>query len=220
MDDRATKLTNALLWLLETRNWARAKLSMAPRDSDQRDVKLYHYLYFSNALDAIDLVRNYLDDAKFPDQVRGHLATSGDFDYARELRGAIIHRGLDPAASGQSGGGHLRFLCPVEIFSSDGRRRHTCSFTYTADLAQALDTAANAAMTDALRDNGLLDPGAHAPDRDGTLAAIGTVRHLPDFAKAWVATTLQGPDWTRIATEVAESRVRNLKGLLSSPLPG
>ena len=220
MDERSTKLTNALLWLLDTRNWARAKLSMAPRDSDQRDVKLYHYLYFSNALDAIDLVRDYLEDAKFLDQVRGYLATSGDFDYARELRSAIIHRGIDPAASGQSGGAHLRFLCPPEIFSFDGRRRHICSFTYTADLAQALDAAANAAMTDALGDSGLLEPGAHAPDREETLAAIGTVKQLPEFAKAWVANTLQGPDWTRIATEVAEGRVRNLKGLLSSPMPG
>ena len=212
-------LTDSLLWHLETRNWARKKLADATRATAPQDIRICHHLYLDNAFAAIDLVAEYYREERFIDLVRANLAKSGDLDYARELRSAVFHRDISMDSPRLSESGSRRSLCPDEVFSHDGRRRHVCSFAYTDDLARALDLAANLAMIAVLEASDLLTSRAHAPDRESTLAAIGAAPNMPEYAKAWVGKTLRGPDGDRVIAELAEARVRRLRGLLTDPTP-
>jgi hypothetical protein len=64
---------------------------------------MYHYLYFSNLFGAVDLVCDYSsaigEKAVFEANIKRGFGNADDYQYARELRNAIVHRGLDPAAA-------------------------------------------------------------------------------------------------------------------------
>jgi hypothetical protein len=55
MNDPGLTFLDGLLWYLETRNWAFEKLTICPIGSQALDIKMYHYLYFSNLFGAVDL---------------------------------------------------------------------------------------------------------------------------------------------------------------------
>lgn len=217
MDEKKVAFLDGLLWYLETRNWAREKLEALPHGGSATDIKIYHYLYFSNAFSAVDLVNDYLTGVDFPESVRAGLIEPGDLDYARELRNAIVHRGLDPTTAGESDGQRAFILCPPEIANRKGGQQFACSFRYTVQLAQVLDGAANAAIADMLASNGLLESAAHLPEKDATLAAIRASRDMPDWAKGMAEQAFEDIDFDHIATDLAATRIRRLKTLLGQP---
>jgi hypothetical protein len=97
MDDPRLLFFDGLLWYLETRNWAFEKIKTCPTGSQGLDIKMYHYLYFSNLFGAVDLVRDYIkaigEKVDFEENIKQGFGNDDDYQYARELRNAIVHRG-------------------------------------------------------------------------------------------------------------------------------
>jgi hypothetical protein len=54
---------DGLLWYLETREWAFKKLQSMSGDVKHFDLKMYHYLYLTNLLGAVDTVRDYMNSS-------------------------------------------------------------------------------------------------------------------------------------------------------------
>jgi hypothetical protein len=217
MNESRTTFLDGVFWYLETRNWAFEKIRLCPRGSQGVDLKMYHYLYFSNLFGAIDIVRDYRrsigETADFDEEVRSRFANHNDYQYARELRNSIVHRGLDPAAAGHADDTLLYVLCPPFVRNRSGKA-FSCSFEYTVQLAEQCNSAASAAIYEFLHDQGFLDPVANAVNKAETLDAIKDSSTMPDWAKRMALQALGKLNFEQMATTIAATRVANLKQLL------
>jgi hypothetical protein len=164
----------------ETRNWTFEKLRTFPHGSQQLDIKMYHYLYFANLFGAVDLLRAYIkasgEKLDFEDRVLQAFPRSDDYRYARELRNAIVHRGLDPAAAGHSDNNILYVLCPSSAANQSGRASYSCSFQYTVQLAERCDSIINPAIFDFLESYGFLNPRQFRSTRIKVWSSFATPR--------------------------------------------
>lgn len=218
LDVRRLSFLDGLLWYLETRNWAFEKLRTCPHGSQQLDIKMYHYLYFANFFGAVDLLRDYIkksgEKLDFEDRVLQAFPRSDDYRYARELRNAIVHRGLDPAAAGHSDNNILYVLCPSSVMNQSEKTSYSCSFQYTVQLAERCNSIVNPAIFDFLKSHGFLDPRQAPINKDQSLEFIRNSTVMPDWAKAMAVQGLNQIDFDQMALEIATARVNNLKRLL------
>src|ERR1039458_7400257 len=104
--DAALRLFGGLLWYLEARNWAFEKMKASPHGSNVFDLRMHHSLFFVNLTSAVDHVADYLKDNKanpeaFIDRIRDGFGKSDDYNYVRELRNSVVHRGFDLSAAGR-----------------------------------------------------------------------------------------------------------------------
>lgn len=212
---------DGLSWYLETRQWAREKIDTCPHGSKGQDIKMFHYLYFANLFSAIDLVDDYLvaaeGGAKFMRaEVQQNFTAPSDFDYALQLRNAIVHRGLDPATAGHSDNQLLFVLCPTGIRKKGGAMELPCTFTYTKELAAECDRAANAAIFQAINQRGFLIEGQFATTPAEHLAAIDASTVMPDWAKIMARSALSEIDFEALATDLDANRVAHIRQLLGA----
>jgi hypothetical protein len=209
---------DGLLWYLETRNWSFGKIKTCPTGSHPRDIKMYHYLYFSNLLGAVDLVADYFTTTgevpNFRSIVKKGFGATDNYKYVRELRNTIVHRGLDPAGAGHTGGKSILVLCPAQVWDRDGNNAYTCTFRYTAELAESCNRIVDIAIFEILDRHGFLNPGRIIVSREQTLHAIKCSTAMPDWAKSMAQNALGEMDFVKIATEIAESKINQLRSLL------
>ena len=141
------QFVDSLIGYLEVRHWAFEKLCSSPISSNLIDLKMHHYLYFTNLFSAIELVSDHVGDASariaFEEHFQKGFAAPGDYFYARELRNAIVHRGLDPAAQGVQKGQKVFAVSPPVVFHRDGKKAYVCTFPLLVDLAAACNTEAS-----------------------------------------------------------------------------
>ena len=207
---------DGLIGYLDIRQWAFEKIRTTPAGSSLIDLRVHHSLYFTNLFGAVDLVRDYLssDEARaFEDHLQQGFAMRGDYPYARELRNSIVHRGLDPAMHGTQRGAFVFAGCPPVVHSINGKKSYVCSVPLLVDLAAACNLATNGAIIAVLERKGLLDPALHAPDEEGTLAAVAAT-DMPDWAKVMATEAFATMDFEAMAAEIAQSRMKGLRSLL------
>lgn len=218
LDAARLSFMDGLLWYLETRNWAFDKLRTCPHGSLLLDIKMYHYLYFANLFGAVDIVRDYIkargERLVFDDRVSQAFPRSDDYRYARELRNAIVHRGLDPAAAAHSDNNFLYVLCPSNVTNQSGTASYSCSFQYTVQLAECCNSAVNAALFEFLESHGFLEPGHATIPKDQALEFIRNSPAMPDWAKAMAAQAFEQLDFNQLTNAVATTRIGNLRTLL------
>jgi hypothetical protein len=114
MDD--LQFMDGLLWYLKTRNWAFEKIqSMSTGSQQPLDIQMYHYLYFSNLLGAVDYVRDFLYSTDIISNFDMQLGRD-NYSYIRELRNSVVHRGFNPTAlAGVTDENHLFVFCPPVV---------------------------------------------------------------------------------------------------------
>jgi len=209
---------DGLLWYLQTRNWAFEKIKTCPTGSHLLDIKMYHYLYFSNLFGAVDIIRDNLKptgkDAAFEDQVKRGFGNTTDWQYARELRNSIVHRGIDPAAAGHANGNIILVLCPATVQDQKGKKSYSCTFKYLVELAECCNRAVNPAIFEVLESHGLLEPGQMTVGKETTLSAIKDAEVMPEWAKTMALKALGEMDFIKMAEQIASTRINELKGLL------
>ena len=218
MNDPRLIFFDGLLWYLETRNWAFEKIRSCPMGSHPLDMKIHHYLYFSNLFGSIDLVGDYLgsvgEKAAFYDAVKRGFAGTDNYEYARQLRNGAIHRGFDPSASGHADGAIVKPLCPAKVYDRDGGKSYTCTFRYTVELANSCNQISNPAIFEALDRHGFLDPGRHLVSKEETMESVRLSAAMPDWAKAMAQVAFNKMDYDRVAAEMATTRINQVKNLL------
>jgi hypothetical protein len=221
MNDPRLLFFDGLLWYLETRNWAFEKIRSCPRGSQGLDIKMYHYLYFSNLYGAVDLVRDYAREIgekdDFEDGIRAGFGTNDNYQYGRELRNAIVHRGLDPAAAGHADDNVLFILCPPSVQDRTGKKTYSCTFQYTVQLAERCNQVIDPAIFKFLADHGFLNPEGTTISKEETLEAIKDATAMPDWAKAMAVKAFGDIDFAKMAATIAATRIENIKRLLGHP---
>jgi hypothetical protein len=88
MDD--LQFMNGLLWYLTTRGWASEKIqNMSKGSQEPLDTQMYHYLYFSNLLGAVDYANDYLHSFNIIANFEAELGHD-NYLYIRELRNSVV----------------------------------------------------------------------------------------------------------------------------------
>ncbi|MGH7755026.1 MAG: hypothetical protein ACREM8_01925 [Vulcanimicrobiaceae bacterium] len=219
MSEASARLIDGLLWYLECRNWAFEQISSGRSGSLPSDPKMHYSLYFANLFSAVDFIGDYLQplgqNVDFEGRMRGDFPAPSDYDYARELRNAIVHRGLDPAAMGAQRGPLTLALCPPQLLGRGGGR-HSCSFQFLVDLAACCSQASNGAILEVLERLQLLDVAAHVAEKTEILAAVAATPHMPDWAKAMAYKAFDDMDFESMARAIAKNRSARLQALLGS----
>lgn len=220
MDTFGLTFFDGLLWYLETRNWAFEKIKICPVGSQALDIKMHHYLYLSNLFGAIDIARDYGKKigaaADIEETIRQGFGGTDDYQYARELRNAIVHRGIDPAASGHADNRRLYVLCPSDVTDRAGKKCLSCSFKYTIELAERCNQVANPVILNFLEKNGFLAAAGMIANKDETLKAIEDTTAMPDWAKAMAVLVFDKIDFDQMIATIAETRIKHVKELLGS----
>lgn len=212
---------DGLLWYLETRNWAFEKINTCPIGSKGLDIKMYHYLYFSNLFGAIDVTRDYGqkigEQSDIEETIRKSFGTTDDYQYARELRNAIVHRGIDPAAAGHADDKVLYILCPPGVTDRKGKKSLFCTLQYTVQLAARCNQVVNPVILKFLEKHGLLDASGMTMNKEETLKAVQDASAMPDWAKAMAVQAFDQTDFDLMAASVPETRIKRAKELLGRP---
>lgn len=213
---------DGLLWYLEVRNWAFKQIADCPIGALPFDMRLHNDLYFSNLLSAVDHVRDHLLDndssrCAFTSRLENGFDDTEDYYYVRELRSAIIHRGLASVATGHADGTKVFALCPTAIQDRRRKKSYNCPFKYTVELAAHCNITSNAALALELDRLGLFDPVQHVVSEEDVRAAIGASAAVPDWAKAMAGQALERMDFPEAAAELAATRVERMRSLLGQP---
>lgn len=219
-DYERTVFLDGLIGYLEIRQWAYDKIKANLAGSSLIDLKMYHFLYFTNLFGVIDLVMGHLStpDEKnaFEKGVQQEFPSPTDYCYARELRNSIVHRGLDPVMAGTQLAGHVFALCPPVVHNVKATKSYTCSFPLLIDLATASNQASNLAIQKVLNREGLLESSSYMPDKDTILGHIAGAPHMPEWVRAMARKAFASMDFETVTVNVAQSRLNQLQLLLGS----
>jgi len=211
------QFVDSLIGYLDVRQWSFAKIRTCPASSTLIDLRMHHYLYFTNLFGSIDLVRDHLDESArsaFNEELQKGFPSGGDYLYARELRNAMVHRGLDPVASAAQHGDFVYAGCPPVVFHRGGKKAYACSTPLLASLAVNCNKASNAAILRIVEHEGLLDPGAYRMDMTQPMDAVEATECMPEWAEDMAAEAFVAMDLAALSAELGETRVRQLQSLL------
>jgi len=211
---------DGLIGYLEVRAWAFEKISTTPVGASLVDMKMHHALYFTYLFSAIEFVRDHLpndgEKTAFIGELRQGFPVPEDYAYARQLRNAIVHRGLDPSMIGIQQGDRVFARCPPVVFKMNSTEGHACSAELLVGLATLCNKASNGAILMVLEREGLLDVPAHTPDQTQMLDEIAASPFMPDWAKGMALQAFATMDVEAVATQLAQSRVTRLRAFLDA----
>ncbi len=216
MNDDNIGFYGGLVWYLETRNWAFEKMRVCPRGSYPFDVRMYHSQYFVNLLSAVDHVCDYLRDDG-PTRVAFVTKIEGDmqnYEYVRELRNAIVHRGLDPTADGHADDTTLHVLCPAVVQDRSRLNSYNASFKYLVELARHCDSVVNPAIAAVLTKLGLFNAIPQTGSVEDIKAQIRSSATMPDWAKELSIKAWDEVDYSTLTAEMATIRFQKMQELL------
>lgn len=211
-----------LIWYLEARNWAFEKIKTSPHGSHPFDLQMHHSLFFVYLLSATDHIDDYLkknrkDHDSFSKKLKEGFGDNDDYYYVRELRNSVVHRGLNPTASGHSDGNILYVLCPAKVKDRNGKAYYSCSFKYLLDLAQKCHQVFNLVITDVLKELNLFDPTPNKLNIAEIMNVIDNSTEIPYWAKELSKQAFTTMDLNKVATEMANDRADKMRSLLSYP---
>ena len=214
------QFADSLIGYLDVRQWAFEKICTSPIGSELIDLRMYHYLYFTNLFGAIELVRDYLknsDEKKaFDDHLQKSFPVSGDYLYVRELRNAMVHRGLDPVAGGVQQGQKTFAISPPVVFHRDGKTGYACSSQLLVKLAADCNVASNTAMLAVAVRSGWLDLAAYTINMTQTMESIARAEHMPEWVHDMAECAFKKMDQDAQSAKFAQYRVQRLGLLLGN----
>lgn len=222
MSDPHLDFFGGLLWYLEARNWAFEKIKVCPRGSHFFDIRMHHALYFVNLLSAVEHVCDHLRGDEpahraFVDQIEDGFGNTQNYKYVRELRNAIVHRGVDPTAAGHADDTTVYVLCPTAVQDRHGKESYTCTFRYMVELATHCNAVTNAVIADALDHLDLFNPAQHMVSEESVYATIDDSTAMPDWAKAMARVVFRDMNYGVLATDLAATRIKQMRSLLGLP---
>jgi len=206
---------SGLLGYLEDRKWALERVCTAPHGSNLFDLRVSHRLYFQSLLSAIDHVRDFLQDRKdLLDRFDAAIRNGNDyFEYVRELRNAVLHRGLDLVGAAHSDNHTLSVICPRDIENQRRTKIFQPPFKYLRELAAYCESVCNPAVTEVLTALGLFDPATHIVGNDHFETFIRTNPDIPEVIKDSAIAQMRSLS-PGVFADMAADRVHRMKVLL------
>jgi len=192
---RHSELRSALEWYFETKNLAiknalgfRCPLS----PEQQKELRQYYSEYFVALVSATELLcePSYEFSTRFKEQLNMALSFDsfpdgkGNYDYIRELRNSIVHRGLDICSAAHVYEDHLLVVAPPKMSDRNGRKSFAAPGNYLIEIIAKCEEAVGPLIAKHLEEVGLLKP-------------LLTQDQARDEASRYLAEAPAVPDWVK-----------------------
>jgi hypothetical protein len=215
-------MLHALSWYMTARQVAlRAALSYRTQLSanDLTDMRVHYSNYFLNLLAATELFRetDTLHPNDFQVQLYSRLEVEGfpdgkaNYSYIREVRNAIVHRGLDITASAHIHGDIPMILAKPTIQDQRGKRTFIAFDIYLIHVIAKCESVVGPLMLDCLNAAGIFEASVDVGGADAEYHEAVQMIDMPDDTKAmaWAATLR--PEW---AVDIHGSTMLKLRAAL------
>jgi hypothetical protein len=214
----------SLLWYMSARRTAlrAALLYRTPLSiTEQTDMRIHYSGYFSNLLAATELFRETatLQPNDFEAQLYSRFVFDGfhdgeaNYSYIRELRNAIVHRGLDITSEAHLDGDFLMILAKPFVQNQRRTRTFVAFDKLLLNVIAKCESVIGPVMLDCLNAAGMFDACVDAEVAAAEYREQVEQSHsVPDHAKAMALTMEFKPEWAEAAhsskmTELHEALV-------------
>lgn len=209
MSARQTALRAALLF--------RTPLSV----TDQTDMRVHYSGYFLNLLAATELFRETttLEPNNFEAQLYSRLVFDGfqdgeaNYSYIRELRNAVVHRGLNITSAAHFDGNFPMILAEPKVQNQKRTRIFAAFDKYLLRVIAKCERIVGSVMLDCLNVAGVFEATV---DTEAAIAeyreAVEQSHAMPECVKAMALATEFKPEW---AAAVHSSAIAKLRGGLA-----
>lgn len=210
----------SLSWYMSARQTAlRAALSFRTQLSvtDQADMRVHYSGYFLNLLAATELFRETttLQPNNFEAQLYSRLVFDGfqdgkaNYCYIRELRNAVVHRGLDITSAEHIDGDFLMILAEPKVQDRTGTKTFVAFSKYLLHVIAKCESVVGSVMLDCLNDANVFEATV---ETEATVAewhkAVEQSHAMPEHAKLIALATEFKPEWAVAAHSSAMTKLR------------
>lgn len=200
-------MLHSLSWYMSARQTAlRAALSFRTQLSvtDQTDMRVHYSGYFLNLLAATELFRetNTLPPNDFKVQLYSRLVFDGfqdgeaNYSYIRELRNAVVHRGLDITSAVHIDGNFPMVLAEPKVQNQKGTKTFVTFDKYLLHVIAKCESVVGPVMVDCLNAAGVFDATV---DAEAAIAeyreAVEQSHAMPEHFKAMALAMEFKPEW-------------------------
>lgn len=213
-------MLHSLSWYMSARQTAlRAALSFRTQLSitDQTDMRVHYSGYFLNLLAATELFRetNTLQPNDFEVQLYSRLVFDGfqdgeaNYSYIRELRNAVVHRGLDITSAAHIDGNFPMVLAEPKVQNQRGTKTFVTFDKYLLHVIAKCESVVGPVMIDCLNAAGVFDATI---DPEAAIAeyreAVKQSHAMPEHFKAMALAMEFKPEWALAAHNSVMMKLR------------
>jgi hypothetical protein len=210
----------SLAWYMSARQTAlRAALSFRTPLSvtDQTDMRVHYSGYFLNLLAATELFRETttLQPSDFEAQLYSRLVFDGfqdgeaNYSYIRELRNAVIHRGLDITSAAHFNSSFPMILAEPKVQNQRGTKTFVAFDKYLLNVIEKCESVVCSVMLDCLKAADIFEATI---DADAAVAeyreAVEQSHAMPEGVKVMVLATEFRSEWAVAAHSSAMTKLR------------
>lgn len=210
----------SLSWYMCARQTAlRAALSFRTQLSvtDQMDMRVHYSGYFLNLLAATELFRETttLQPNDFEAQLYSRLVFDGfqdgeaNYSYIRELRNAVVHRGLDITSAAHIDGNFPMILAEPKVQNKKGTKIFVAFDKYLLHIIAKCESIVGSVMLDCLNAAGIFEATIDAAVAVAEYReAVEQSHAMPDHVKAMAQAAEFKPEWAVAAHSSAMTKLR------------
>jgi hypothetical protein len=219
---------SAVKWYFESKNLSlRGALSLRfPLSVPQlADIRIHYSQYFVSLGSVTELLRERDGPTRFEDILYFHLAL-GDVEagrtiyaYVKELRNAIVHRGMDVSAAAHMDGNFPLFLLPECLSDRSKKRTYSAPAKYVVQLIATCERAVGPAVEEHLSRLGFMDDDVEEEElRESYTRSVQESAVMPEHVKSMALGAAVGIDHRHIHRMLIEG-VRKMLCPQHVPLP-
>lgn len=164
-----SELRSALEWYFESKNLAiknafEFRYPLSPEE--QKELRQYYSEYFVALVSATELLcePSYEFSTRFKEQLNAALSNEafpdgkGNYDYIRELRNSIVHRGLDICSAAHVYEDRLIVIAPPKVSDRNGKKSFSAFANYLIEIIAKCEETVGPVIAKHLEEVGLLKP--------------------------------------------------------------
>ncbi|MFP8966126.1 hypothetical protein ACKC9G_06085 [Pokkaliibacter sp. CJK22405] len=220
---RTSEMLSAVKWYFELKNLSlrnaitlRYPLSV----ENKKNLRQYYSQYFAGLLSATELFleSNYPNNTHFRDLLYKNLSFENfpdgknNYNYLRELRNSIIHRGLDISSAADINNDFPLIISPSPVTNRSGAVSHTAFGYYLIEVIEKSERAMRKSFLEHFEEFNLLDK--HLPqDKSVELSEkfISNSTVIPDWGKELALTSIKDINHEEVHLASMDSLIETLK---------
>lgn len=192
---RHSELRSALEWYFESKNLA-IKNALGLRcplsPEQQKELRQYYSEYFVALVSATELLcePSYEFSTRFKERLNATLSFEafpdgkGNYDYIRELRNSIVHRGLDICSAAHVHEDRLLVVAPTKVSDRNGKKSFPAFGNYLIEIIAKCEETVGPLIAKHLEEVGLLKPLlTHDQARAEASRYLAEAPSVPDWVK-------------------------------------
>lgn len=212
-------MLHSLSWYMSARQTAlRAALSFRTQLSatEMTDMRVHYSGYFLNLLAATELFieTETLHPNNFEAQLHSRLVFEGfqdgaaNYSYIRELRNAIVHRGLDITASIHFDGNFPMILAEPTVQNQNKKKTFIAFDTYLLHLIEKCESVIGSVMLDCLNTIGIFETIDAEAAINEYREYVAQSHAMPDHIKKMALAMEFKPEWALATHDSAMKTLR------------